>query len=78
MIARDADGGWRDALSLLEQVLAFSDGRITPRDVYTVLGTVEADTLHSIAEAVQQADGATVFRLLDELICEGKDPRRIW
>jgi len=77
LIARNANGGWRDALSLLEQVLAFSDGRVTARDVYTVLGTVEADTLHTLADRILAADGAEVFRVLEELICEGKDTRQL-
>jgi DNA polymerase-3 subunit gamma/tau len=77
LIARDANGGWRDALSLLEQVLAFCDGTITAKEVYTVLGTVEADTLYALAEEIRETDGAEVFRLLDEQICEGKDPRQL-
>jgi DNA polymerase III subunit gamma/tau len=77
LIARDANGGWRDALSLVEQVLAFSGGKITARDVYLVLGTVEADTLHTLADSILEADGAAVFHTLDELIAQGKDPRQL-
>lgn len=77
LIARDANGGWRDALSLLEQVLAFSDGTVTAKDVYTVLGTVEAGTLHDLAAHIHAGDGAQVWRLLEELIASGKDPRQL-
>ncbi len=77
LIARDANGGWRDALSILEQVLAFSDGTVTAKDVYAVLGTVEADTLHEMAGYVVAQNGGEVFSTLDRLICEGKDPRQL-
>ena len=77
LIAREANGGWRDALSLLEQVLAFCDSKVTAREVYSVLGTVEADTLHSLGECILSGNGGEAIRLLDELICEGKDPRQL-
>lgn len=77
LIAREANGGWRDALSLLEQVLAFCEGGVTAKDVYTVLGTVEAETLHALAHAAFSRDGAELWRLLDELIWGGKDPRQL-
>ncbi|HEU4754676.1 MAG TPA: DNA polymerase III subunit gamma/tau, partial [Armatimonadota bacterium] len=77
LIAREANGGWRDALSLLEQVLAFCDGVITAADVYAVLGTVAADVLHELAVSVLAADGAAVFKTLDDLVSEGKDPRQL-
>ncbi len=77
LLAREANGSWRDALSLLEQVLAFSEGTVRVRDVYTVLGTVEADTLYALAESVLAQDGGTVFRHLDTWIAEGKDPRQL-
>lgn len=77
LIAREANGGWRDALSLLEQVLAFCEDEVTAKDVYTVLGTVEAETLYGLAQAIFARDGAELFRLLDELIWGGKDPRQL-
>lgn len=77
LIAREANGGWRDALSLLEQVLAFCDSKITAREVYSVLGTVEADTLHSLGDCILSGNGGEAIRLVDELISEGKDPRQL-
>ena len=44
-IARSAEGSWRDALSLLEQVLAYSEGHITAETVNKAIGTVGAATL---------------------------------
>jgi DNA polymerase-3 subunit gamma/tau len=77
LLARAANGGWRDALSLLEQVLAFAEGPVTPQDVYTVLGTVEGEVLARLADAVNSGDGAALFSHVDELVAAGKDPRQL-
>lgn len=77
LIAREANGGWRDALSLLEQVLAFCEGTITARDIYAVLGTVDADTLYELGEHIRLADGGAAYTLIEAQIAEGKDPRQL-
>jgi DNA polymerase-3 subunit gamma/tau len=76
-IARGADGSWRDALSLLEQVLAYGERTITVKDVTEVLGTVDADAIHALAEALRAGDGAALFGTIDALISAGKDPRQL-
>jgi DNA polymerase-3 subunit gamma/tau len=76
-IARGADGSWRDALSLLEQVLAYGERTITLKDVTEVLGTVDADALHDLVEALRTGDGAALFGTIDALISAGKDPRQL-
>ncbi len=77
LIARDARGGWRDALSLLEQVLAFGEGRVTAKDVYSILGSVEAEALFQLASDAVAQDGSGVFRRLEALVAEGKDPAQL-
>src|SRR5262249_31310452 len=76
-IARGAGGSWRDALSLLEQVLSYGEKTITAADVTHVLGTVDADALHALAEAVRVSDGAALFGSIEELIAAGKDARQL-
>jgi DNA polymerase-3 subunit gamma/tau len=76
-IARGAEGSWRDALSLLEQVLAYGEKTITLGDVTEVLGAVDADSLHALAEAVRTGDGAALFGAVEELVHAGKDPRQL-
>jgi len=76
-IARAAAGSWRDGLSLLEQVMAFSDQRITVRDVNTVLGTVERETLFEVADCIAEKDAAGAFALAEKLIGEGRDVREL-
>ena len=71
LIARSADGALRDALSLLEQVAAYSPRSINENDVRTVLGTVSRELLANLVEAVAQGDGHAVLEQLDNAVGEG-------
>ncbi|MEO6909206.1 MAG: hypothetical protein ABI210_15075, partial [Abditibacteriaceae bacterium] len=71
LIARSADGALRDALSLLEQVAAYSPRSINENDVRMVLGTVSRELLASLVEAVAQGDGHAVLEQLDNAVGEG-------
>jgi DNA polymerase-3 subunit gamma/tau len=71
LIARSADGALRDALSLLEQVAAYSPRSINENDVRMVLGTVSRELLASLVEAVAQGDGHAVLEQLDNAVAEG-------
>jgi len=77
LIARGAEGSWRDALSLLEQVLAFSPERMTVADVDTVLGTLDAERLARVTDAVARRDAPTAFALAGELLDAGKEARTL-
>ncbi|MGQ9524515.1 MAG: DNA polymerase III subunit gamma/tau [Armatimonadota bacterium] len=76
-IARAANGGWRDSLSLLEQVASYSTNEITADEVQAILGSVELSALFSLADAVAAKDAGEVFRCVDRLLSEGKEPRRL-
>ena len=75
LIARMADGSWRDALTALEQVIAFSEGSITPEAVYNALGVLEDETLMRLTDALMAGDAATVLTLLNEQMLRGREPR---
>jgi len=75
LIARAADGSWRDALTALEQVIAFSEGVITPETVYHALGAIEDETLMQLTDALIAGDAARVLELLDEQLLLGREPR---
>src|SRR5687768_12821887 len=77
LVARAGDGSMRDAQSALDQVLAFSTGRITAEDVSTVLGLVRRDLLFDMAEAVAGEDGAAAFRLAAIAVESGYDLRLV-
>ena len=76
-IARAAEGAMRDAQSIFEQVVAFSEGAITLDIVNQVLGVTEGETLAGIAEIVARQDLPGVFSVVDKLVAEGKDLGRL-
>ena len=62
MIARAADGGMRDALSLLDQAISFSQERVTVEDALTVTGSVSQGFLNKLAKAVDRKGCRKRFR----------------
>lgn len=73
IIAMNADGSWRDALSIMEQVLAYTDAGITVDDVHAVLGTTTQDFLFGVADIIASGDEEKAFASASELIESGKD-----
>ncbi|MBP6107515.1 MAG: DNA polymerase III subunit gamma/tau [Steroidobacteraceae bacterium] len=61
-IARGADGSMRDALSLLDQVLAFGGGRAMEAEVRTLLGTLDRKHVQGILTALAGKDGAALMQ----------------
>ncbi|PWA12094.1 DNA polymerase III subunit gamma/tau [Pueribacillus theae] len=76
LVARTAEGGMRDALSILDQVISYSDDKITVQDVLAVTGTVSESFLSRIASAFLNKDAEGALEAVDELIENGKDPMR--
>ena len=76
-IARSAEGSWRDALSLLEQVLAYADGHVTADLVHRAIGTVGVETLARVSETLADGDWCATLAMAGELIDSGKDVRQL-
>ncbi|MDP2892018.1 MAG: DNA polymerase III subunit gamma/tau [Bacillota bacterium] len=72
-IARVADGGMRDALSILEQCVSLSDGRITQEDVLLLLGGVDRGALFTLAGHLIHARTASALLALSDMLVKGKD-----
>lgn len=72
-IARAAEGGMRDALSLADQCISFCGGSVTAEDVYGVLGSMESDFLFDMAQALITDDRDGSLRLLERVVNEGRD-----
>ena len=73
-IARKADGGMRDALSLADQCISFYLGKtMTYERVLDLLGAVDIQVLGQLYERILSADVAAVFRQLDQMIFHGRD-----
>ncbi|MGN1400148.1 MAG: DNA polymerase III subunit gamma/tau [Bacillus sp. (in: firmicutes)] len=78
IIARAAEGGMRDALSLLDQAISFSTSDIvTVEDALTVTGSVSQTFLGEMVEAIDEKDVSKALSLLKELLSLGKDPVRL-
>ena len=70
-IARESTGSMRDAYTLFDQVVAFSDGHITYEKIRDKLGLVGIDRLNTVFEACAQNKTADVIGLLDEFLQAG-------
>jgi len=66
-IARGAEGSMRDALSLLDQVLAFGGGRVREDEVRALLGTLERRHVEAIVNALAARDGAALMTCVAQL-----------
>src|SRR4029077_8488169 len=76
IIAREAAGSMRDAMSLLDQVIAWvgvESDRLTAEGVAKVRGVAEREVLHRLAEAVLVGDAAASVRIVGDLAQQGYD-----
>lgn len=76
-IARMADGGYRDALTLLEQAILTSEGAITLEQVYDQLGLVPEDTVDALLQAMSAQDVPKILAVAEEVSRRGRDPRAL-
>src|SRR5437660_6092103 len=60
LVAQAADGSMRDALSLLDQLIAFGGGRAGEAEARAMLGTISRDHVLRIAQLLAEADGAAL------------------
>jgi DNA polymerase III subunit gamma/tau len=73
VIAEEAAGGLRDALSLLEQVLAYSPQEADSDAVLSVLGAVGRDVFYTLTEALLKGDVTAALLLLQDVAVAGRD-----
>src|SRR5690606_25292294 len=77
IIAHAADGGMRDALSLLDQTISFSENKVTVEDALTITGSVSQQQLNTLALAIAEKDLRPAMETIHKLLDEGKDPSRL-
>ena len=77
MIAVKADGGMRDALSLLDQCIALSEQSLTVDRVQQLLGLVGKEWLDKLVYALQGKNAAEVLGMVNEIIQSGKDLEQV-
>ena len=76
-IARGAEGGMRDALSSLDQLIAFKGDEIAEEDALGVFGLVSREALETLAGAILKGDAATILRSVETFDSAGKNMRRL-
>jgi DNA polymerase-3 subunit gamma/tau len=73
LIARHADGGMRDALSVLDQCLSFGDGPLTATAVRQVLGLIDEEAFGGLLALIAERRPGEVFGAVDRLVGAGAD-----
>jgi DNA polymerase-3 subunit gamma/tau len=66
-IARAADGSMRDALSILDQAISFSQGKITTTDVNTMLGIIDQNYIQKLLHALAEKNGKALLDITNQL-----------
>jgi DNA polymerase-3 subunit gamma/tau len=74
LLAEAGDGSMRDALSILDQAIASSSGRLTADGVRQLVGAAPSGVLEDVMQAVARGSSEEVLRLADRLISEGQNP----
>ena len=76
-IAENAEGGLRDAISLLDQAISYADDEITEEDVHQVSGSVSKKALSDMLLAIVNKEVSKAIVILKDLLAEGKEISRI-
>ncbi|MBI5707615.1 MAG: DNA polymerase III subunit gamma/tau [Armatimonadetes bacterium] len=76
-IGRMADGGYRDALNLLEQASLTAEGAVTLAHVYDQLGLIDEEAVDKLLLAIRAADYPAIVELVAEFGRLGRDPRAV-
>jgi DNA polymerase III subunit gamma/tau len=77
LLAEAGDGSMRDALSIMDQVIAGSEGRVSAEQVRSLIGSVGPDVLEELLGAVKRSSADEALRLLDGLMTEGHNPAHV-
>jgi len=78
VIARESGGSMRDALSLLDQILACGDSRMDEGYVMRLLGSMDRQVLFDLSEAVFARDISRVLAVIDTVYKSGQDLKRFY
>ena len=77
LIAIHADGGLRDALSILDQCAGMATGSITPQVVEELIGLVSKEWIIHFLDALRNGDGPKVLSYVHDALAEGRDATQI-
>jgi DNA polymerase III subunit gamma/tau len=74
LLAEAGDGSMRDALSILDQAIASSTGKLTADSVRNLVGAAPAHILEQLMQSVSESNSEGILRQVDHLISEGHSP----
>ena len=77
IIAQSAEGGMRDALSMLDQAISFADGTITLADVMAVTGSLTYEMMDQLLGHCLSHDAGAALTDLAAILAEGKEAQRL-
>ena len=78
LIAREAGGSMRDALSLLDQLMTCAQGLVTHQQVLDILGVIDRKIIFDLASSILNADIPVVLDLLDDVYDRGHDMKKLY
>jgi len=78
LIAREAGGSMRDALSLLDQIMTGTQGLMTHEQVLEILGVIDRKILFDLSDSILNADIHAVLDLLDDIYDRGHDMKKLY
>ena len=77
LVARAADGSYRDALGLLDQLATFGGGEVVVADVLELFGAVEREEIFELADHLAAGNAAGAFEQLEATLDRGADPEQL-
>ena len=78
LIAREAGGGMRDALSLLDQVISFADGQVSYEDLIQLLGVIDRKQLFDFSDAILKGQAIDTIDQIQLVYESGQDIKRFY
>ncbi len=78
IIAREAEGGMRDAQSLLDQIVSFSGSRVDLHDVNDILGIIDSAVISETTQAVIEGSAEKCLEIVEKIYAQGYDIRHFY
>lgn len=75
-IARLSEGGMRDALNLLDQIISFTGQAVTYADAVSMTGGIASEVFERMAESIREGDTGQALQWIEQLMQEGKSAER--
>jgi len=76
IIARAAQGGMRDALSITDMAISYSQDGLTIDDANSVTGSLTYENMESYLQAINEENPQQALELLEDILAQGKEPKR--